>query len=98
MSLAPCEPHSSETSNQLHHIQVIAQQGRLAWQRITGYNLRNLCRACDATLQAHFRQHQPVERLRQTGLRQKCSIGATLLTQKIASQECEGVIIANLII
>jgi hypothetical protein len=23
------------------HIQVIAQQGRLAWQRITGYNLRN---------------------------------------------------------
>jgi hypothetical protein len=24
-----------------HHIQVIAQQGRLAWQRITGYSLRN---------------------------------------------------------
>jgi hypothetical protein len=24
-----------------HHIQVIAQQGRLAWQKITGYNLRN---------------------------------------------------------
>ena len=24
-----------------HHIEVIAQQGRLAWQRITGYNLRN---------------------------------------------------------
>ena len=23
------------------HIQVIAQQGRLAWQRITSYNLRN---------------------------------------------------------
>jgi hypothetical protein len=23
------------------HIQVIAQQGRLAWQKITGYNLRN---------------------------------------------------------
>jgi hypothetical protein len=24
-----------------YHIEVIAQQGRLAWQRITGYNLRN---------------------------------------------------------
>jgi hypothetical protein len=24
-----------------HHIEVIAQQGRLAWQKITGYNLRN---------------------------------------------------------
>jgi len=24
-----------------HHIQVIAQQGRLAWQKITGYDLRN---------------------------------------------------------
>jgi hypothetical protein len=24
-----------------HHIEVIAQHGRLAWQRITGYNLRN---------------------------------------------------------
>jgi hypothetical protein len=24
-----------------HHIQVIAQQGRLAWQKITGYNRRN---------------------------------------------------------
>lgn len=24
-----------------HHIQIIAQQGRLAWQKITGYNLRN---------------------------------------------------------
>jgi hypothetical protein len=24
-----------------HHIQVIAQQGRLAWQKITGYNMRN---------------------------------------------------------
>jgi hypothetical protein len=24
-----------------HHIEVIAKQGRLAWQRITGYNLRN---------------------------------------------------------
>jgi Transposase DDE domain len=24
-----------------HHIQTIAQQGRIAWQRITGYNLRN---------------------------------------------------------
>ena len=24
-----------------HHIQVIAQQGRLVWQKITGYNLRN---------------------------------------------------------
>ncbi len=24
-----------------HHIEGIAQQGRLAWQRITGYNLRN---------------------------------------------------------
>ena len=24
-----------------HHIQVIAQQGRLAWQKINGYNLRN---------------------------------------------------------
>jgi hypothetical protein len=24
-----------------HHIEAIAQQGRLAWQRITGYNLRN---------------------------------------------------------
>ena len=24
-----------------HHIQVIEQQGRLAWQKITGYNLRN---------------------------------------------------------
>ena len=24
-----------------HHIQVIAKQGRLAWQKITCYNLRN---------------------------------------------------------
>ncbi len=24
-----------------HHIQIIAQQGRIAWQRITGYNMRN---------------------------------------------------------
>jgi hypothetical protein len=24
-----------------HHIEVIAQQGRLAWQKVTGYNLRN---------------------------------------------------------
>jgi hypothetical protein len=24
-----------------HHIQIIAQQGRLAWQKITDYNLRN---------------------------------------------------------
>ena len=24
-----------------HHIEVIAKQGRLAWQKITGYNLRN---------------------------------------------------------
>jgi hypothetical protein len=24
-----------------HHIEVIAKQGRLAWQHITGYNLRN---------------------------------------------------------
>ncbi len=24
-----------------HHVEVIAQQGRLAWQKITGYNLRS---------------------------------------------------------
>jgi hypothetical protein len=39
-----------------HHIEGVAQQGRLAWQRIMGYNLRNYAELANATLQAHFRQ------------------------------------------
>ncbi|WP_235443080.1 hypothetical protein [Caballeronia mineralivorans] len=35
-----------------HHIEVIAQQGRLAWQRITGYNLRNYA---ELAMQRHKR-------------------------------------------
>jgi hypothetical protein len=27
--------------NEYHHIQISAQQGCLAWQKVTGYNLRN---------------------------------------------------------
>jgi len=46
-----------------HHIQVIAQPGRLAWQKITGYNRRNYLCTCVRSKNASTSSRSPSTRL-----------------------------------